>query len=103
MRTLSAITTVLVISAVGSAAAAQGNRGPRTSNEEGSTEAGGTERVEVRAPRRAFELGLSGGYTQPFGEIRDDLAIRGVIIAGGAVGLALGYRFDPHWSLEGTA
>lgn len=56
----------------------------------------------VRAPRRAFEIGVQGGYTQPFGEIKDGQGFTDLVDAGGFVGLMLGYRFTPHWSIEGT-
>lgn len=61
-----------------------------------------TDPGSVRAPRRSFEVGVNGGYTQPFGEIKDGQGFTDIVDAGGLVGLMLGYRFTPHWSLEGT-
>jgi len=58
--------------------------------------------VDIKAPRRAFELSVEGGYTQPFGRLREGEDIHSVVEAGGAAGLRLGYRFTPHWSLEGV-
>lgn len=58
------------------------------------------DRTEVLAPRRAFEIGVEGGYTQPFGELADNVAIGDVADAGGAVGLNVGYRFTPRWALS---
>jgi len=58
------------------------------------------DRTEVLAPHRAFEIGVEGGYTQPFGELADGAAIGDVADAGGAVGLNVGYRFTPRWALS---
>jgi len=103
MRTLSALATVLFVSGVGSAAYAQETTTTTTTTTtDTSSDTGETGAVEMRAPKRAFEIGVSGGYTQPFGEVHGGLKIHDVASAGGVVGLALGYRFTPHWSLEGT-
>lgn len=102
MRTLSTITTVLLISATGSAAYAQEYTSTGETYEARPRDTGRTGQVEVRAPRAAFEVGVNGGYTQPFGEMGNDVSIHGIVEAGAALGLSLGYRFDPHWSLEGT-
>lgn len=65
----------------------------------GTIEADGSETVGRRAPRRAFELTLSGGYLQPFGEIADQRSIAEVGRAGGALGLEVGWRVTPRWSV----
>lgn len=57
---------------------------------------------EIPAPRGAFEVGVEGGYTQPLGEIGDGRSFRNVAEAGGAVGLSLGLRINPHWALAFT-
>lgn len=59
-------------------------------------------RAAVRAPKKAFEIGVNGGYTQPFGKVARDRIIHDQVDAGGAVGLNLGYRFNPRWSLGFT-
>jgi outer membrane protein OmpA-like peptidoglycan-associated protein len=56
----------------------------------------------VRAPKKALEIGVEGGYTQPFGKLNDGRNIGDLADAGGAVGLSVGYRFNPHWSLGVT-
>src|SRR5215217_5764650 len=98
MRTLSALATVLFVSGVGSAAYAQETTTTTTTTDT-SSDTGESGAVEMRAPRRAFEIGVNGGYSQPFGEVHGGLKIHDVASAGGVVGLALGYRFTPHWSL----
>lgn len=70
--------------------------------EAGATGDLGVSRAAARAPRAAFEIGLNGGYTQPFGKIANGRVMRDEIGAGGAVGLDLGYRLSPHWSLGFT-
>jgi hypothetical protein len=58
----------------------------------------------VEAPRKAFELGLSTGYTQGFGAINAAPGgLVGDIARGGlGVGLDLGYRIDPRLSFGVT-
>lgn len=53
------------------------------------------------APRRAFEIGVNAGYAQPFGNIDPSRPIGDIADAGGAVGLDLTYRVNPHWSVGG--
>jgi len=101
MRKLTAIATVLLVSASGSAAWAQEQT--MATNEPSASDTGAdTSRVEMKAPKRAFEIGVDGGYTQPFGNVGAGGSIHDLVTAGGAVGLALGYRFDPHWSIAAT-
>jgi hypothetical protein len=52
------------------------------------------------APSRALEIGFAVGYTQPFGELPADIRRYGLIGAGGAFAVELGYRVDPHWSVS---
>lgn len=54
----------------------------------------------LAAPSKAFELQLSTGYTQGFGNISPGTSIGDV--AGGGIGLtvAIGYRATPRFSLE---
>jgi hypothetical protein len=54
-------------------------------------------RTEVRAPSKAFELGVEGGYTQGFGAATSDPRVGAG--AGGTVGVRLDDRIDPRWSL----
>lgn len=60
----------------------------------------GTGRVPIRAPARAFELGVNAGYTQAFGigveGVREQVASD--TSAGFGFGLDLAYRFTPHVS-----
>ncbi len=55
----------------------------------------------VLAPERAFEIGVQGGYTQPFGELTNDRNFNDLAEAGGSVGVELGWRFSPYVSLSG--
>ncbi len=55
--------------------------------------------TDLYAPRDALEIGVHGGYTQPFGEIQDGRAIMDSVDAGGAFGLDIGWRLNPRWSL----
>lgn len=59
-------------------------------------------RTVVRAPKNAFEIGIEGGYTQPFGRLDDRNNIGDIADAGGAAGLTLAYRINPRWSLGVT-
>lgn len=54
------------------------------------------------APHDAFEIGLQGGVTLPFGSITGSRRIADIVDAGGAVGLSLGYRISPHWAFGWT-
>jgi opacity protein-like surface antigen len=56
-------------------------------------------RVPLRAPRNAFELGVSTGYTQGFGDITAGRRIQDVANAGAGVGVTLGYRSSPGLGL----
>jgi hypothetical protein len=60
-------------------------------------DAADTVRTPVRAPSKAFELGVEGGFTQGFGSVTSDPRVGAG--PGGTVGLSLGYRASPHWSL----
>jgi outer membrane protein W len=53
----------------------------------------------VLAPRRAFEIGVDTGYTQGFGSIYKGRAVGEVARAGMGVGLGLGARITPNFSL----
>ena len=55
---------------------------------------------EGGAPDNAFEIGLQGGYTQPFGDVERNRSFGDISNAGGAVALDLGYRFTPYVSLS---
>jgi hypothetical protein len=57
-------------------------------------------RGPVPAPSRAFELQLSAGYTQGFGNIFPDHAIGDVAGAGLGITASVGYRYTPHISFE---
>jgi hypothetical protein len=57
-------------------------------------------RSAVPAPTKAFELQMSAGYTQGFGNIVPGHAIDDVAGAGLGITAALGYRFTPHVSLD---
>jgi outer membrane protein OmpA-like peptidoglycan-associated protein len=51
------------------------------------------------APRRAFELGVDAGWTQPFGDINRGRSIGDLVGPGFGVGLGLGYRISPHFAV----
>src|SRR5690348_5281294 len=55
--------------------------------------------LAVPAPSNAFELGINGAYTQPFGKVWGDRDISSIINAGGGVTLDLGYRIIPELSI----
>jgi hypothetical protein len=55
----------------------------------------------VLAPKNAVEIGVNGGYIQPFGTINNTLNINDVAQAGGGVGLNVAYRFNPLFALGG--
>ncbi|NUO51544.1 MAG: hypothetical protein HOV80_22030 [Polyangiaceae bacterium] len=54
------------------------------------------------APKNAFELGVQGGYSQPFGDLLKDVKISDITDAGGEVALDLGWRATPLFMLGGT-
>ena len=56
-------------------------------------------RKTLRAPSKAFELGVDGGYTQGFGRMHAGRGVGDVAGAGGTLGVNLGYRIDPRWSV----
>jgi len=56
----------------------------------------------VLAPKNAFEIGVEGGYTQPFGMIDQSRNINDFAKAGGAVGLSLAYRMSPLFAIGAT-
>jgi len=51
----------------------------------------------VRAPDKAYELGVEAGYTQGFGSFVADPRVGAG--PGATVGANIGYRIDPHWSV----
>jgi hypothetical protein len=57
-------------------------------------------RSAVPAPSKAFELQMSAGYTQGFGNIFPNHGIEDVAGAGLGITAALGYRFTPLVSLD---
>ncbi len=60
-------------------------------------------RSSLRAPRKAFEVGVNAGYTQGFGAIQNGIPTTDVASGGFGVGADLGYRFNPHWAILGHA
>jgi hypothetical protein len=57
----------------------------------------------VRAPRSAFEIGFTPGYTQGFGRIAGETRrLQETTDAGFGATLALGYRATPHWHVGWT-
>ncbi len=56
----------------------------------------------VLAPKRATELGLESGYTQPFGSIDALRSVNRIAHAGGAIGLTYAYRINPRFSFGVT-
>lgn len=69
---------------------------------EDGTTADVVEEATVRAPSKAFEIGVNGVYTQPFGDISQGRDFGDLAKAGGGVGLSLGYRASPYFSVEGV-
>jgi hypothetical protein len=57
-------------------------------------------RSAVPAPSNAFELQLSAGYTQGFGNIFPNHSILDVAGAGVGFTVAVGYRYTPHISFD---
>jgi hypothetical protein len=87
-----------VVCVAATSALAQGTRLPTT---------GGAPRdvaeapvTPVRAPHGALELGVGAGYTQGFGAFTSDPRVGAG--AGGTIGVGIGYRLDPRWSVGGT-
>jgi len=52
----------------------------------------------LAAPSQAFELSLSTGYTQPFGQLAAGVGMPSIASSGVAAEVDIGYRADPHWS-----
>jgi len=82
---LIALAATAVVGAVASSASAQ-----TQDYEESYT------KRSVRAPRDAFEMTLSSGYTQGFGDIAGNNRIGDIAEPGYGVGLGLGFRVLPH-------
>ncbi len=55
------------------------------------------------APRNAFEIGVQGGYMQPFGELERNTNINDVTDPGGEAALELNWRISPRYAFGGTA
>lgn len=53
----------------------------------------------LAAPKRALELSVLPGYSQPFGDIERGFSIRDTAGGGGSVQLGAAYRVAPRWSL----
>jgi hypothetical protein len=95
MKTLGIAVGALACAAAGSAFA---QSPPNVLNPPPAPSEGGeVPRAPVRAPAKAFELGVEAGYTQGFGSVTSDPRVGAG--PGGAVGINLGYRADPHWSV----
>ena len=88
-RTVIAIAACALACASASSARAQEERQPTYS------------RQRVRAPRQAFEIGVSTGYTQGLGKLRGGPGnnVGDVADAGLGIGLNLGYRANPNVSI----
>jgi hypothetical protein len=56
----------------------------------------------VNAPRGAFELGADAGYTQGFGTMSTGRRVPDLAGPGGTLGVTLGYRINPRWSLAAS-
>ena len=56
----------------------------------------------LRAPRGAFELGAELGYTQGFGAVRQGTSVRDLAGAGMALGVGVGVRVSPTFSIGAT-
>ncbi|NUO51542.1 MAG: hypothetical protein HOV80_22020 [Polyangiaceae bacterium] len=54
------------------------------------------------APKNSFELGLQGGYAQPFGDLFKGVRISDLADAGGEVAVDLGWRATPLFMLGAT-
>jgi hypothetical protein len=60
-------------------------------------------RAPLRAPNNAFEINVNTGYTQGFGDIMPGQEIGDVADAGLGIGLDLGYRATPGFSISASA
>jgi outer membrane protein OmpA-like peptidoglycan-associated protein/outer membrane protein W len=87
----------LALGAAPAALAQEAEGSPPPSNDTGETEVAppGT----MLAPKNALEIGVEGGYTQPLGEISQNVNMLDIAKAGGAVGLDIAYRLAPMLSL----
>ncbi len=56
----------------------------------------------LRAPRRAFEVNADVGYTQGFGAVGGGRSMRDVAEAGVGLGVGVGYRASPTFSIAAT-
>lgn len=54
------------------------------------------------APKNAVEIGIQGGYSQPFGDLLEDVRISDLADAGGEIAIELGWRATPRFMLGGT-
>jgi len=90
MRYWCAAISIALLAGVGSVATAQ-DRQPDAAPDVG--------RGRELAPKQATEIGVEGGYTQPFGTLTSGRSISDIAKAGGGVGLTYAYRIDPHWSI----
>lgn len=52
------------------------------------------------APRRAFELTVGTGYTQPFGSLERGIGMPSVATPGQSLEVGVGYRMTERWSLS---
>ncbi len=71
---------------------------------QGTATARGPEQVNyfeqaMAAPKNAFELSVSTGYTQGSGMLQGGVGMPSVATPGFAVGLGAGYRIDPRWAV----
>jgi len=55
----------------------------------------------VLAPKHALEIGVNGGYSQPFGKLTNNVNATDVAHAGGGMGLDIGYRATPIFGIGG--
>ena len=69
--------------------------------QEASDVEGEAPRGTVLAPKNAFEVGIDGGYNQPFGKIDSSSNVSDVAHAGGAIGLDLAWRATPIFGIGG--
>lgn len=73
----------------------------RLSSSDDTTTSDMDTRTWERAPRKAFEIGVNGGYTQGFGSLQGGPSTGNPTDAGFGVGVDLGYRISTKWSLQG--
>lgn len=85
-------TKLLVVAAMGAVTMAAA---PALAQEESSSYF----QRSLPAPKRALELSILPGYSQPFGDIERGYSIRDTAGGGGSVQLGAGYRLSPRWSL----